>query len=126
MGDCRGDVAEKWRVGCGIPADEVPGLLHDEAVHVGALLQWNFSAVVDDATGVVGVGDRLTFPAIKLVKAVGQRIASAFGVGDAQPPLAESSGGVASGLEEFGQNKVSCPQPNQGILAPIAPDVAVA
>ena len=113
-----------------MPADERPGLGHDLVVRVLAALgagqpvrlpsrvagQGMLAVVVPEVGRIVGMGVDLVVVAEELVETLAVSDARAAGV--AQPPLAETAGGVARPFEYLGHGGIGVAQRDTPGVAP--------
>ncbi len=104
VGHSRRDVAEEGLARLGVFFHKGKGVIHNQVMDVGALLEGFFLAVAHDGCRVIGVGDHLAFPGSKLIKTVAQGVGCSSIIGYAQAPLAIHAGGVAGGFEDLGQH----------------------
>ena len=98
------DVAKERGFAFGVRLNELHGVVHDNVVDVFPFFERLLFPVVNVSSGVVGMSNRLTFPAHEFIETVGEGIGVSFDVGMSESPLPVGAGSVAGGFKDFGED----------------------
>ena len=100
----RWNVAKERGFAFRVRFNELHGVVHDDIVNVLPLFERLLFPVVNVTSGVVGMSNRLAFPAHKFIETMGQGIGVSFDMGISEPPLPVGAGSVAGGFKDFGED----------------------